>query len=63
MGHKKLKQEEEKEKIDLKLYEDRVEVLKKSVKELKKVRKREEEIEKLEKKKKKILREMKKGHK
>jgi len=63
MGHKKLKQEEEKEKMDLKLYEDKLEVLKKSVKELKKIRKREEEIGELEKKKKKILREMKKGHK
>jgi hypothetical protein len=61
MGHKKNKKEEE--KLDLKSYEDKLDVLKRSVKELKKIKEREEDIRKLEKKKKKILKEMKNGHK
>lgn len=65
MGSKKRsdKNKQELESTDISYYENKIESLKKSVKQLEKINKRKKELMKLEKKKKKILKDVKKRHK
>lgn len=63
MGHNKKRQDNEINNGDLKSYENKLEGLKRSLKELEKINKRKKEIMKLEKKRKRILKDMKRGHK
>lgn len=64
MSHKKShnRNTDELENKDLGYYENKVDSLKKTVKQLEKMNKRKKEVMKLEKKKRKMLKEMKKMH-
>ncbi|MBA5851449.1 hypothetical protein H2684_09035 [Clostridium sp. cel8] len=63
MSHKKKsKSKEEIENQDLGYYENKVNSLKKTVKQLEKIKKRRKEVQELERKKRRIMKKMKKRH-